>query len=53
MGIGTIGVIRSLKAGLDLRCACMGTILDVPLSTVTLTEDIATGLMACWMLFTS
>ncbi len=53
MGIGTIGVIRSLKAGLDLRCACMGTILDVPLSTVTLTEDIAMGLMACWMLFTS
>jgi hypothetical protein len=46
MGIGTIGVIRALKAGLDTRCACMGTILNVPLSTVTLTEDIAMGVMA-------
>jgi hypothetical protein len=51
MGIGAIGVIRALKAGLDVRCACMGTVLDVPLSTVTLTEDIAMGLMALSMLF--
>ncbi len=53
MGIGTVGVIRALKAGLDVRCACMGTILDVPLSTVTLSEDIAMGVMACLMLITS
>lgn len=53
MGIGTVGVIRALKAGLDLRCACMGTILDVPLSTVTLSEDIIMGVMACWMLITT
>ncbi len=49
MGIGAIGVIRALLSGLDVRCACMGTILDVPLSTVTLTEDIAMGLMALLM----
>ena len=53
MGIGAIGVIRALKAGLDVRCACMGTILDVPLSTVTLSEDIAMGIMACLMLLMS
>lgn len=52
MGIGTIGVVRALKAGLDIRCACMGTILDVPLSTVTLSEDIIMGVMACGMLLT-
>ncbi len=51
MAIGAIGVVRALKAGLDLRCACMGTVLDVPLSTVTLSEDIVMGIMACWMLF--
>jgi hypothetical protein len=51
MGIGALGVIRALKSGLDIRCACMGTVLDVPLSTVTLSEDITMGLMACWMLF--
>lgn len=50
MGIGTIGVFRALRAGLDVRCACMGTILDVPLSTVTLTEDIGMGLMALMLL---
>jgi hypothetical protein len=53
MGVGTIGVIRALKRGLDVRCACMGTVLDVPLSTVTLSEDIAMGVMACLMLFTA
>jgi hypothetical protein len=53
MGIGTIGVIRALRAGLDVRCACMGTILNVPLSTVTLSEDIGMGVMACLMLLSS
>jgi hypothetical protein len=48
--VGALGVFRSLKSGLDLRCACMGTVLDVPLSTVTLTEDIGMGLMALFML---
>lgn len=53
MGVGTVGVILALRRGLDIRCACMGTILDVPLSTVTLSEDIAMGVMACLMLFAS
>lgn len=48
--IGAFGVCRALKAGLDLRCACMGTILDVPLSTVTLTEDIGMAIMALAMI---
>lgn len=50
MGMSAIGVIRALKRGLDIRCACMGTVLDVPLSTVTLSEDIAMGTMALLML---
>lgn len=53
MGVSAVGVIRALRAGLDVRCACMGTVLNVPLSTVTLSEDIVMGLMACWMLFLS
>lgn len=53
MATGAVGVIRALKRGLDVRCACMGTVLDVPLSTVTLSEDIAMGAMACWMLIIS
>lgn len=50
MATGAVGVIRALRQGLDVRCACMGTVLDVPLSTVTLSEDIGMGAMACWML---
>lgn len=49
-GIGTFGVFRALRKGLDVRCACMGTVLNVPLSHVTLTEDIGMGIMALLML---
>jgi hypothetical protein len=50
MTIGSIGVFITLQKGLDLYCSCMGNILKVPLSTVTLTEDIGMGLMALFML---
>lgn len=50
MFIGSIGVIQSLQKGLDVHCSCMGTILKVPLSTVTLTEDLGMGAMALFML---
>ncbi len=56
MGIGTIGVVRALFGGMNVHCACMGTILKVPLSTVTLSEDIGMGVMAAlmlWMRFAS
>lgn len=53
MGVGAVGVVRALKAGLDVRCACMGTALNVPLSTVTLSEDIVMGAMALMMLVSS
>jgi len=50
LGIGAIGVVGALMRGLELRCACMGTVLDVPLSTVTLTEDLAMVAMALILL---
>jgi hypothetical protein len=39
---GAVGVVLALRRGLDIACPCMGNVLSVPLSTVTLTED---GLM--------
>lgn len=45
-GIGVVGVVQALRKGLDVRCACLGTVIDIPLSTVTLTEDIAMIAMA-------
>lgn len=50
MGVGVISVIKALREGLDVRCACMGTNLNVPLSTVTLFEDITMIAMAAYML---
>ncbi len=50
MAFGALGVINALRKGLDINCPCMGSILNVPLSTVTLTEDLGMGLMAGYML---
>jgi hypothetical protein len=51
MGLGAIGVITALRKGLNVRCACMGTALKVPLSTVALVEDLGMATMALimWM----
>ncbi|MGH1419284.1 MAG: MauE/DoxX family redox-associated membrane protein [Hyphomicrobiaceae bacterium] len=45
-GFGAIGVIKALREGLNINCPCMGNILSVPLSTVTLTEDLGMVVMA-------
>jgi hypothetical protein len=49
-GVGAVGVVLALKKGLNLKCACMGTVLNVPLSHVTLTEDLLMIAMAGYML---
>ena len=48
---GSLGVFRALWKGLDLECACMGTVLKVPLSTVALVEDLGMAAMAGAMLY--
>ena len=48
---GALGVLAALRRGLDIDCPCMGNILSVPLSTVTLTEDLAMVGMASILLF--
>ena len=50
MFFGAAGVLRSLRRGESLRCACMGSSLNVPLSTVALVEDVGMGLMSLAML---
>jgi hypothetical protein len=49
LGFGALGVINALRKGLDVECACMGTALKVPLSTVALIEDLGMGVMALAM----
>jgi len=47
---GALGVVSALRRGLDIECACMGTVLQVPLSTVALVEDLGMAGMAGAML---
>jgi hypothetical protein len=47
---GAAGVIMALREGLDIDCPCMGSVLSVPLSTVTLTEDFGMAVMAAILL---
>jgi cation transport ATPase len=46
MGFSSIGVIHSLLKKQKITCACLGTVLKVPLSTVTLAEDLAMVILA-------
>jgi copper chaperone CopZ len=40
MGISTIGVAQSLLKKTPFQCACLGTVIKLPLSKVTLFEDL-------------
>jgi len=52
MGFGAVGVLRALAKGLDTNCACLGTTLKVPLSTVAITENVSMAAMAIFMFTT-
>lgn len=46
MGFSSLGVINSLLKKQKIRCACLGTILKVPLSSITLVEDVMMVVLA-------
>lgn len=50
MGVSSIGVINAVARGRDLQCGCLGTMFDLPMSTVTIVEDVTMVLMAALML---
>jgi hypothetical protein len=50
MAIGAIGVFQEIKKRRGIHCACLGNIIKLPLSTVSLIEDVGMGLMAVLML---
>lgn len=50
MSISSIGVIQSLLEKRKIRCACLGTVFNLPMSTVTLIEDTTMIAMAVAML---
>jgi copper chaperone CopZ len=50
MGVSCIGVIQSLVRKQPFMCACLGTVIKLPLSKVTLVEDLLMVLMSGTML---
>lgn len=51
MGFSSIGVIISLIKKQKFQCACLGTLLKVPLSSITLVEDLTMVILAALALF--
>ena len=51
MGVSLVGVVRALLGGQQIRCACLGTVFKLPMSTVTLVEDGLMLLMAAAMVW--
>ncbi len=50
LGFGTIGVIQAVSSGQQIRCACLGTVLNLPMSKITLIENSVMIAMSAWML---
>lgn len=52
MGVSTIGVAQSLLKKQSFQCACLGTVIKLPLGKVTLLEDLLMVLMSGSILIT-
>lgn len=52
MLLGSVGVLKALLKKQAISCACLGTALNLPMTTVTLVEDLGMAAMAALMLFT-
>ena len=50
MGFSAIGVIKAVASKTQIQCACLGTVFKLPMSTVTIVEDVGMVLMAAVML---
>jgi len=48
--IGAVGVLRSVWRRETIQCACLGTVFNLPMSTVTVVENLGMAGMAAWML---
>lgn len=40
MGFSSIGVIKAVMSKRKIRCACLGAVFNLPMSTVTIVEDL-------------
>lgn len=50
MGVSSVGVVRSLVKREAIECACLGTVFNLPMTKITLFEDVLMAGMAAVML---
>jgi len=50
LGVSTIGVVQSNLQKREIKCACLGDVFNLPMSTVTIVEDVSMVLMSIAML---
>lgn len=51
MGISSVGVIESVLNKKKIQCACLGAVFNLPMSTITIIEDLLMVGMAAMMLW--
>jgi copper chaperone CopZ len=49
--VGAAGVIQANRSKQNIECACLGTVFKLPMSVVTVIENLGMAAMAAWMLF--
>jgi copper chaperone CopZ len=49
--IGAVGVIQANLSKQTIQCACLGTVFKLPMSVVTVIENLGMAAMAVWMLW--
>ena len=48
--VGAVGVIQSVMRKQSIKCACLGTVFNLPMSTITIVENLGMAAMAAAML---
>lgn len=52
MLVGSLGVLKALLSQGQFMCACLGTVFNLPMTYVTLLEDLLMAAMALYMILT-
>jgi hypothetical protein len=50
MAVSSVGVVRTLMQRKQIKCACLGTVFELPMTYVTVVEDLLMVAMAAAML---
>jgi hypothetical protein len=49
--LGAVGVIQSVMRKEIIQCACLGTVFQLPMSMVTIIENLGMAAMALMMIY--